>query len=153
MKIYLGSDHAGFRLKESIKKFLIKNGFDFEDLGAFKLNKSDDYPIYAAKVARKVAETKSFGILFCGSAQGMCIAANKIKGIRAVAISSVEDARLTRLHNDANVLCLAGGGMIGKRRKSIHPNLAQKITKAFLTTMFSNEERHIRRINEIKRLE
>ncbi len=145
MVIYIGSDHAGFKLKESMKKYLDSLGVEYEDLGAFKLNKNDDYPIYAAKVARKVASSHSFGILFCGSSQGVCIAANKIKGIRAVAVNNVKDAEMTRLHNDANVLCLSGW--------NISRSSAEKIIKKFLFTLFSNEERHKRRIKEISRLE
>lgn len=145
MKVYLGADHAGFKLKEQIKRFLDECGFPYEDLGALKLNKNDDYPIYAAKVGKKVASEKTFGLLFCGSSYGICIAANKIKGVRAVTVSDVESARLTRLHNDANVLCLSGWNTSLSK--------AEKIVKVFLTTMFSKEGRHARRINEIKHLE
>lgn len=144
-KIYIGADHAGFKLKESAKKFLDSLGIEYEDCGALKLNKNDDYPVYAAKVAKNVSKSKSFGILFCGSSQGICIAANKIKGIRAVAVNNVKDAQLTRLHNDANVLCLSGW--------NTSKSNAEKIIKTFLFTMFSGEERHKRRINQIMRLE
>jgi ribose 5-phosphate isomerase B len=143
--IYVGSDHAGFRLKESMKRYLDSLGVSYEDLGAHRLNKSDDYPIYAAKVARKVSHTHSMGILFCGSSQGVSIAANKIKGIRAVAVNSVKDAQLTRLHNDANILCLSGW--------NTSRATAEKIIKAFLFTLFSGEERHKRRIKQIAQLE
>ena len=145
MVIYIGSDHAGFKLKESMKRYLDSLGIDYEDLGAHKFVKTDDYPVYAAKVSRKVASSHSFGILFCGSSQGMSIAANKIKGIRAVAVNNVKDAELTRLHNNANVLCLSGW--------NTKKTLVEKIIKTFLFTMFSNEERHKRRIKEIQRLE
>ena len=144
-KIYIGADHAGFKLKESVKKFLSSLGVDYRDCGALKLNKNDDYPVFAAKVSKNVAKSKSFGILFCGSSQGICIAANKIKGIRAVAVNNVEDARMTRLHNDANVLCLSGW--------NISNSNAEKIIETFLFTMFSGEERHKRRIKQIMRLE
>ncbi|HME87427.1 MAG TPA: RpiB/LacA/LacB family sugar-phosphate isomerase, partial [Candidatus Nanoarchaeia archaeon] len=116
-----------------------------EDCGASKLNKNDDYPVFAAKVAKNVSKHKSFGILFCGSSQGICIAANKVKGVRAVAVNSVKDAQLTRLHNDANVLCLSGW--------NTSKSNAEKIIKAFLFTLFSHEERHRRRIQQIMRLE
>ena len=145
MVIYIGSDHAGFKLKQSMKKYLDSLGVEYEDLGAHKLLKNDDYPIYASKVSRKVVSSHSFGILFCGSSQGMSIAANKIKGIRAVAVNNVKDALLTREHNDANVLCLS--------EWTTSKSLSKKIIKTFLFTMFSNEERHKRRIEEISRLE
>src|SRR5690349_50691 len=106
--IYIGADHAGFKLKESMKKYLDSLGVEYLDMGASKLNKNDDYPVYAVKVGVRVASSNSIGILFCGSSQGMAIAANKIEGIRAVAVNNVKDAQLTRLHNDANVLCLSG---------------------------------------------
>jgi ribose 5-phosphate isomerase B len=153
MTIYIGSDHAGFKLKESMKKFLTGIGVDFEDTGNKKYDKNDDYPVFAAKLARKVANSGSLGVLFCGSSFGMCIAANKIKGIRAVSVNNVADAKLARLHNDANVLCLSGGGTLDKLSPGLKPEFAKKIIKAFLFTLFSKEERHKRRINEIKRLE
>ncbi|MEK6887077.1 MAG: RpiB/LacA/LacB family sugar-phosphate isomerase [Nanoarchaeota archaeon] len=145
MKVYLGSDHAGFKLKEAIKPFLNSLGVDFEDLGAHKLAPNDDYPNYAFKVAEKTAKNKSFGILFCGSSHGVCIAANKVKGIRAVAVSDVKCAIMTREHNNANILCLSGW--------NISKNLSEKIIKAFLFTMFTNEKRHKRRINLITKYE
>ncbi len=141
MKIYIGADHAGFKLKEAMKPLLKQMGFDFEDLGNTKYVEHDDYPIFAFKVAKAVAKTKSFGILFCGSSQGVCIAANKVKGIRAVAVNTVKDAYFSRIHNDANVLCLSGW--------NIKKTLAEKIIKTWLTTLFSNEERHKRRIQMI----
>lgn len=143
--IYIGSDHAGFKLKQVMKSFLEKLGVSYIDLGALKFNKNDDYPLYAFKVAKAAARTKSFGILFCGSSHGMCIAANKVKGVRAVALNNVSDAILTRTHNDANVLCLSGW--------KLNRKLAEKIIKTFLMTRFSNEERHKRRINLIKKYE
>ena len=144
-KIYLGADHAGFRLKEEIKTFLAKKKISFEDLGNYKLDKKDDYPIYAARVAKKVAKEKSSGILICGSGQGVAIAANKMKGIRAVVAENVRDAFLARRDDDANVLALQGRYI--KRKK------AEAIIKKFVETKFAQKERYKRRIKEIKRLE
>ena len=144
-KIYLGADHAGFELKEKIKRWLEKKNIPYQDMGDLKLNPRDDYPHYAEKVARKVAQERSLGVLICGSAQGICIAANKIKGIRAVVPFSLKEARLAREHDDANVLCLSGW--------YTHFHKATQILELFLTTSFSQEARRVRRINEIKRLE
>ncbi|MBU0469987.1 MAG: RpiB/LacA/LacB family sugar-phosphate isomerase [Nanoarchaeota archaeon] len=144
-KIYLGSDHAGFKLKEKIKEWLEKKGIPFLDTGNLVLDPNDDYPDYAGKLARKVTVAKSLGILVCGSAQGMCIAANKIKGARAVVPFSLREVRLSRKHNDANIICLSGW--------YAHPYEAKQMVEQFLTTPFSNEPRHVRRINKIKKLE
>ena len=145
MKILIGSDHAGFKLKNSMKLYLSQLGVEFKDLGAFKLKKEDDYPVYAFKVGKEVARNKSLGILFCGSSHGMCITANKVKGIRAVAVNNITDAVLTREHNNANILCLSGWNT--KKEK------AQKIIKTWLFTMFTNEKNHKRRIKMISNYE
>lgn len=141
--VYLGADHAGFKLKENLKKALIKK-YNINDLSP-KYKKGDDYPDIAAKVGRIVAKTKSKGVLLCGSAEGVCIAANKIKGIRAVAVWTELNAKLSRQHNDANVLCLSGW--------QLSQNKAFKIANLWLTTSFSGEARHIRRIAKVRRLE
>jgi ribose 5-phosphate isomerase B len=142
--IYLGADHAGYPLKEHLNRFLQKKGHSVKDLGAHKLVKTDDYPDYAAKVAKAVQKGGK-GILLCGSAEGVCIAANKFKGIRAVPVWSLQNAKLSRQHNDANILCLSGWQMPKKK--------AEQIVLAWLKTQFSGEARHVRRINKIKRLE
>lgn len=152
MIVTIGSDHAGFALKEHLKTFLRSKGYAVDDKGAFKLDKNDDYPDYAAKVARAV-QKKGMGILVCGSAEGVCIAANKIKRIRAVAVRSTALAKLARQHNDANVLCLAGGAMKEKTPVGLSKRLAEQLTMTFLTTPFSGEPRHVRRINKIAGLE
>lgn len=150
-KIYLGADHAGFKLKEQIKKYLEKScpreggeGYKIFDCGALKYNKKDDYPDFAEKVAKKVAKD-GWGILVCGSSHGVCIAANKLKGARAVAVSNVQDAKLTREHNDANILCLSGWNLTLEK--------AKKIINIWLKTEFSKEKRHKRRIEKIKKIE
>ena len=114
-------------------------------MGNKKYSPRDDYPDFAKEVAHAVVKTKSLGILFCGSAQGMCIAANKIKGIRAAIPSSSKEACLAREHNNANIICLSG--WYTRFRK------ATKMIKIFLETLFSQEPRHIRRLNKIKKLE
>lgn len=146
MKIFIGADHAGFKLKEHLKKFLKSEGHQINDRGNLILEPKDDYPDFAAKVSREVVKSKeSKGILVCGSAEGICIAANKIKGIRAVAVWSLKNAKLSREHNDANVLCLSGWEISSKK--------AEQITLSWLSTKFSGEERHKRRIKKIKELE
>ncbi|MEW5896854.1 MAG: ribose 5-phosphate isomerase B [Nanoarchaeota archaeon] len=144
-KIYIGADHAGYILKEKIKKWLVKKKISVVDVGAHKLIPTDDYPDYAAKVAANVARDNSVGILICGSAQGMCIAANKVHGVRAVVPFSPKEAQLSREHNDANVICLSGW--------YFNLQKAAKIVEKFLSTPFSQEKRHLRRINKIKKLE
>lgn len=153
--IYLASDHAGFELKEKIKPYLKSKGYEIEDKGAYSLNKGDDYPDYGFPAAKAVAESKgeAKGILFCGSAEGICIVANKVKGIRAVAVWSDINARLSREDNDANVLCLSGGKKILESIPSLSIEEAKKIIDIWLDTPFSGEERHIRRINKIRKLE
>jgi ribose 5-phosphate isomerase B len=144
--LYLGADHAGFKLKEQIKKYLLNQRIKFADLGNLKLDKNDDYPDFGFKVAKAVAKDKdSKGILICGTSFGVCIVANKVKSIRAVSISNVKDAKFSRQHNDANVLCLSGW--------ELKLPMAQKIIKVWLNTKFSGASRHKRRIKKISRYE
>lgn len=146
MKIFIGADHAGFDLKEKIKKYLQKNKIFFEDVGAHKRNDNDDYPDYALKVAKKVSENKkALGILICGTGTGMAIAANKIRGIRAVSAKDAHSAGMARQDNDANVLGLQG--------KDFPYEEAEKIVAAWLKTPFSKKERHKRRLRKIKQIE
>lgn len=144
--IYLGSDHAGHELKQAVARHLQASGREYKDLGNVALDPADDYPDYAFAVGKAVAgEPGSFGVLLCGSAQGVCIAANKVKGIRAVAAASVDDAKKTREHNDANVLCLSGWNLPAER--------ATPVVDAFLATPFAGEERHARRLRKISAYE
>lgn len=143
--IYIGSDHAGYLLKEEIKKYLTELGREFEDLGNQELDAEDDYPDFAFAVAQKVAETNGKGILICGTGLGMALAANKIKGIRATACWNEFIASQSREHLDANILCLAG--------KTIDLETAKKIVRTWLETEFSKEERHIRRLEKIRKTE
>jgi ribose 5-phosphate isomerase B len=144
MRVAIASDHAGFELKEKIKKFLKELNHEYEDFGTHS-NESVDYPDYALKVAESVAK-KEFerGILICGSGIGMSIAANKIPGIRAALCHSVEMAKLSREHNDANVLTLGA--------RIIDEATAKEIVKVWLSTEFLGN-RHLRRINKIKEIE
>lgn len=143
--IFIASDHGGFELKEEIKRFLNAEGYEFKDLGTNGTD-SVDYPDFGYKAAKEVAKNKdNKGILICNTGAGMCIVANKVKGIRAVECYNEETARLSRDHNDANVLCLGG--------KTTSKELAIKIVKVWLETPFSNEERHKKRIEKIKQIE
>lgn len=144
MKIFIGSDHGGYELKSTIIKFLKENNYSFEDVGTFSKD-SCDYPPIAKEVAQKVAANSARGILVCGTGIGMSIAANKFKGIRAALCADTFSARLTREHNDSNILCLG--------ERTIGSGLALDIVKTWLETEFSNHERHINRINLIKQIE
>ena len=140
----IGSDHAGYELKEKIKKYFEENGIKFTDFGTFSWE-SCDYPIIAEKVGNSVLNKESEkGILICGAGIGMSIAANKIKDVRAALCYEPELAELARKHNNANVLCI--GGRFTDFEK------AKEIVKTFLNTDFEGE-RHQRRIDMIKKLE
>ncbi len=143
MIIALGADHAGYLLKEKIKKYLTEKKLEFKDYGTFKLD-SCDYPEFGYKVSQAVVTQEvNVGILICGTGIGMCITANKIKGIRAALATDVETAQLSRLHNDANVLCLSG--------RKLEEEQAIKIVETWLNTSFEGG-RHEGRINLISQL-
>ena len=138
--IFISSDHAGFKLKESIKNYLINKKLKFHDLGP-KDNGRVDYPDYAHKVARKVKTSKSnVGILICGSGTGMNIAANKHKNIRAAQCFNLKSTKLSRLHNNANIITL-GSRLISRKN-------ALRFVSLFLNTKFEGG-RHLRRVNKI----
>jgi ribose 5-phosphate isomerase B len=144
MKIALGSDHAGFELKEEMKKFLSQNKYDYKDFGAYN-EESCDYPDYAVKVCNAVLkEGYDRGVLVCGTGIGMSIAANKFKGIYAALVDNSFSARMTRSHNDSNVLVLPGR-LIGK-------DLGRDIIKIWLETKYEGG-RHDKRVNKIKEIE
>lgn len=145
--IYIASDHAGFQLKKYLTRYLkVQLKRDFEDLGPAEYNKDDDFADFAAKVAKKVAGKKeALGILICGSGQGVCITANKFKGIRAILGYSIEAAELARKHDHANILCLAGRVLSNEH--------AIAIVKMFLETEPKPDERYVRRIEKIKKIE
>ena len=142
MKVAIGCDHGGFELKKQVVKHLADQGYELTDVGCNSLD-SVDYPVYAKKVCDLVNNGDvELGILICGTGIGMSMAANKIKGIRAALLSDCFSAEKTREHNNANVMCL-GGRVIG-------PELAFRIVDTFLTTPFSNAERHQRRVNMLE---
>ena len=140
MKIFISSDHAGFSLKNHIIEDLKRRNHKIIDLGPLS-DKSVDYPIFAKKLANKVSKNKtSFGILICGSGTGMAMAANKVKNIRAAMCYNVKNTKLSRLHNNANIITV-GSRLISK-------NLALKLVNIFLKTKFESG-RHLRRIKKI----
>ena len=139
-KVFLASDHAGFKLKEEIKKFLIKKRNKVLDLGTKNTN-SVDYPDYAHLLSKKMKKNKNqFGILICGSGLGMSMVANKHKNIRAALCYDIRSTKLSRLHNNANVMAI-GSRLIKK-------NVALKCVNTFLKTNFSGG-RHLRRVKKI----
>lgn len=144
MKIFIGSDHGGFKLKEEIKEYLEELNYEYEDIGT-ENKESCDYPDFAYKVAKKVAETKGRGIVICGTGIGVSMAANKVKGIRAALAFNEYTAKMSREHNNSNVLCLG--------ERTTKEALAKKIVKVWLDTKFSKEERHHRRVDKIMKLE
>ncbi len=140
MSIFISSDHAGFSLKNYIFENLKRRNHKIIDLGPLS-DKSVDYPIFAKKLANKVSKNKtSFGILICGSGTGMAMAANKVKNIRAAMCYNVKNTKLSRLHNNANIITV-GSRLISK-------NLALKLVNIFLKTKFESG-RHLRRIKKI----
>lgn len=140
--IAIGCDHGGYALKQDIIEFLKKNGYEYKDFGTYS-DESCDYPVYAKKVAHAVADGEcEKGILICGTGIGVCITANKVKGIRAALVHDCFSAKATREHNNANIITM-GARVIG-------PGLATEIVRIFLETPFSNDERHVRRIKQIE---
>ena len=144
MKIAIASDHAGFELKEKIKKLLDELDYKYKDFGT-NSNDSVDYPDYGLKVVESVARKEyDRGILICGSGIGMCMTANKVPGIRAALCHNVETAKLSREHNDSNILTF-GARMIDEKT-------ARDLVKVWLKTEFLGD-RHLRRVNKMKEIE
>lgn len=142
--IAIGSDHAGFALKQEVVKYLKEKGLDIKEMGCMD-GTSCDYPVVAKEVCDKVVDgTVDRAVLICGTGIGISMAANKVKGIRAALCTDAYMAKYTRLHNDANVLCL-GGRVIG-------PGVAEEIVDIFLNTEFEGG-RHQRRVDLISALE
>lgn len=140
--VALGCDHGGYELMREVKKFLEQKGIAYKDFGTDSTD-STDYPIYAKRVGKAVQSGEcEKGILICGTGIGISITANKMKGIRCALCHDVFSAEATRQHNDANILAM-GGRVVG-------PGLALKITETFLSTPFSGEERHQRRISQME---
>jgi len=129
MKIAIGADHAGFEFKEQLREFLTDEGYDVEDFGAYKFDENDGFPDFAIPVARAVSEQKyDRGVLVCGSGIGVSIAANKVRGVRAVNCVNEDFARLSRQHNDTNVICFPG--------RFLDINEAKNYIKLWLNTEF-----------------
>ncbi|MDO8743174.1 MAG: RpiB/LacA/LacB family sugar-phosphate isomerase [Candidatus Azambacteria bacterium] len=144
--LYIGSDHRGYNLKETLKIYLQELNYVFEDLGAKELIPDDDYPDYALAVAKKVAENPetNHGILLCGSGVGVDIVANKIKNIRSALCFDVKQAQASRNDDNTNILSLPAD--------FISESLAKEIVKIWLETPFSGLEHHARRIEKIKKI-
>lgn len=142
---YIAADHAGHKLKKELEQIFKNQEMEFEDLGAKNYDEHDDFTDFVTPLAKKVLETGNKGILICGSGHGMCIAANKVAGIRAIVGYNISGTELGRKHNDANVLCLAG--------RVLSKDHAAAIIKTFLNTEFSGEERFVRRNQKITELE
>lgn len=146
MRIHIGSDHAGLEFKSKIVSHLKSQGHDVVDHGPHAFDPLDDYPVFCIPAAEAVAkEPGSFGIVLGGSGNGEQMAANKVKGVRAALVWSIETAKLAREHNDANVISL-GGRMHDEA-------FCLQLVDTFLATPFSNDERHIRRISLISKYE
>ena len=145
--LYLGADHRGYYLKENIKEFLNSKKIKFQDLGNFVYDKNDDYPDFAKLVAEKISQKPkvNFGILICGSGQGVCIVANKYSQVRAALCLSSWMAQKARQDNDINVLCLAAD--------VTDPQTAFRIIKTFLKTENSQDKRYQRRLKKITQIE
>jgi ribose 5-phosphate isomerase B len=145
--VYIGSDHRGVEIKEELKKFLESRGIEFKDLGIDNADLEDDYPDIASSVAAEVQKdlVHNKGILLCGSGQGVCIVANKFKGIRAALAWNISVAQQSRVDDDVNVLCLSADHLSAED--------VSDIVEAFLQTPFSGEERHLRRIDKIRSIE
>lgn len=140
MEIYIGSDHAGYNLKQVVKKHLEEKGLKTTDLGSFSGEESVDYPIIAREVCEKVVEyPNTMGIMICGTGQGSAMACNRHKGIRAALCTSVELAEMSRRHNHANVLCMG--------ERTTEESLALEIVDKFLETQPDPEKRHKDRVD------
>ena len=143
--VYLGADHKGYRLKNIIREWMNAAGLNCTDLGNKEYNVDDDYTDIAILLAEKIVSERTKGILICGSGVGVCVAANKVKGVRAGMGINERQVRIAREDDDINVLCLAAEA-VGEEEN-------QKMIKVFLETVFVPSERHMRRINKIKKYE
>ena len=145
MKIFIGSDHAGYELKEKLKIYVSGLGYEVEDMGAHSLDNDDDYPDFIFPVAEKVAQNpESFGIVLGGSGQGEAMCANRISGVRASVYygKAIDMVKVTREHNNANILSLGA--------RFVTEEEAKEAVNLFITTPFSGELRHVRRINKLE---
>ena len=138
--IFLAADHAGYKMKEFIAHKLASTGIAFEDFGTFS-EQMDDYPVHAKRVAKEVLKHRGTGILVCGTGEGMAIAANRYKGIRAIVAWNEEVANRSREEDDANIVCLPA--------RMISDELAWEVVSVFLSTQFEHLERYIRRVKQL----
>ena len=146
MRVHLATDHAGLEFKDELTRHLTSKGYEVVDHGAYEYDAEDDYPAFCIAAAEAVAaEPGSLGVVFGGSGNGEQIAANKVKGVRAALVWSIETAKLAREHNNANVISL-GGRMHDEA-------FCLQLVDTFLATPFTNDERHVRRINQISTYE
>ena len=143
--IYLASDHAGFDRKEMIKKYLTDQDVEVKDFGAAKMDPEDDYPDFAHPLAEAVATDNVRGIVFCGNAQGVCIVANKVDGVRAAVGYDIFAAETSREDDNTNVLCIPG--------RDLSDELVKEIVDTWLATEFTGEERHKRRLDKVSKIE
>lgn len=147
MKIYVGTDHNGFRMREGIIKYLQKAGYDVVDVGGAQLDPQDDFPIFAQRVVTDILASDDpdpRGILLCGSGQGMCIAANRFNGIRAALLYDKESARSSRNDDDTNIACLPA--------RVLEKDEANHIIETWLNTPFAKAPRFARRIRALDEL-
>jgi len=146
MKIFVASDHAGFELKEKLIPFIRELGYEIEDMGAYEINHDDDYPDYIASAAKAVAESGNMAVVLGGSGQGEAMVANRFPGVRAAVWygGSEKILTLSRQHNDANVLSIGA--------RFVTTEEAQQAVQTWLSTNFSGDERHMRRLKKIRDL-
>src|SRR3989344_3179017 len=140
-RIFIASDHAGFKLKQGLVELLKEKGFEAVDLGVETDSEKVDYPEFAFKLGERVAKENGQGILVCGTGTGVAIAANKVKGIRAAQVYDVQSAKDAKIHNNANVITLGG--------YRFTPEKAWELIDAWLAATFENEERRVRRVRKI----
>jgi ribose 5-phosphate isomerase B len=145
-RLYIGADHAGWEYKEALKTHLTAQGFEMIDLGNDHMDENDDYPDFSYPVAQKVAtDPLARGILLCGNAQGVCIVANKVRGVRAVTGFDEKVAVTSRTDDDSNILCLPA--------RHLTEEQALHITDIWLQTAFGHDERHVRRLQKLADIE
>ena len=144
MKIGFANDHRGYELKENLKSKILELGYEVKDFGT-NSTESVDYPDFAFELGKAIVEKNvDFGVAICGSGIGISIACNKVKGIRCAKVNNVEDARITRIDNNSNIIAFG---------EKTPLDLAYEMIKEFITTEFSNEEKHHRRVNKIIKYE
>lgn len=144
MKIGFANDHRGYELKENLKSKILELGYEVKDFGT-NSTESVDYPDFAFELGKAIVEKNvDFGVAICGSGIGISIACNKVKGIRCAKVNNVEEARITRIDNNSNIIAFG---------EKTPLDMAYEMIKEFITTEFSNEEKHHRRVNKITKYE